>query len=205
MKVFEAILLAILSSGLIVIFAMGYQNSIVIYFRKRFQRYRAKKCIKKLEAAGYFNLTPRGKINSSKKGLVNACQSCYGFKQIWDCLDEMDFDYRSFVLYFNRDDSSIDIDVIQLNKTLALLGLDIMIFESENKGEFNQDVLLNGATHLIRGDMTDQGFDRNVLYRFSEIVNEELEKVGSEERTYIIGDTPTKLVFLTDKLHQLIL
>lgn len=204
MKIFEAILLALLSTSLIVIFAMGYQNTMVDYLRNRIRRFRAKRCIKKLEKAGYLNLTPRGRMNSSRKGLIRACQNCRDFRKVWNCLDEIEFDFRSFTVEIR--DNQLEFDQVKLNKTLNVLGLEMSDFQSGLKeDQFHHQYSIGDTKYSVDVNPLSGSYSNRVFEKFSDSINKELEKSGSEERTYILGNNPMKMVFLNPQLHQIII
>ncbi|UTW66609.1 hypothetical protein KFE94_00425 [bacterium SCSIO 12643] len=204
MKIFEAILLALLSTSLIVIFAMGYQNTMVDYVRNRIRRFRAKRCIKKLENAGYLNLTPRGKMNSSRKGLIRACQNCRDFKKVWNCMDEIEFDYRSFSL--EMQDHQLELDHVKLNKTLNVLGLEMGVVQTlSNNDQVQHQFNIGETSYNVEISPESNSYSDLVFTKFSESINSELEKIGSDERTYILGENPMKMVFLNPQLHQIIM
>lgn len=203
MKIFEAILLALLSTSLIVIFAMGYQNTMVDYLRNRIRRFRAKRCIKKLEKAGYLNLTPRGRMNSSRKGLIRACQNCRDYRKVWNCLDEIESDFRSFTIEIR--DNQLEFDQVKLNKTLNVLGLEMSDFQSGLKeDQFHHQYSIGDTKYSVGVNPMSGAYSNRVFEKFSDSINKELEKSGSEERTYILGNNPMKMVFLSPQLHQII-
>jgi len=176
----------------------------VDYLRNRIRRFRAKRCIKKLEKAGYLNLTPRGRMNSSRKGLIRACQNCRDFRKVWNCLDEIEFDFRSFTVEIR--DNQLEFDQVKLNKTLNVLGLEMSDFQSGLKeDQFHHQYSIGDTKYSVDVNPLSGSYSNRVFEKFSDSINKELEKSGSEERTYILGNNPMKMVFLNPQLHQIII
>lgn len=170
------------------------------------QFYKAQFILRKLKRLGYFELTPNEKLNHSQEIVLRHLKRGRRIIKLWGFEEELEFDYRSFIIQESSKDDGIEMDWKKWDEVLELIGLKFKIgknFETANNQE-HQEVNINGNKYLIIKDYNDEDVTKKSFMKFSEIVNKELSKINSNERTQLYGENPTRLVILNEELKNAI-
>lgn len=126
-------------------------------------------------------------------------------------LIEESIDHDTLMIDGNgRDDKWVEfaLSAESVNKTefielLRTLGLTILFGETIEYDEKNElkilTVTINDLVHTIEYPYLE---DELLLYRFAEVINQELKKINSPESVYMIERFPTILLVATEKIYQ---
>ncbi len=210
MTILQGILLGGLISGLIICLILGYFESWLIKLKGLFMHFRAKVELNKLEKLGYFELTPIDNVQGAKDIFFNHLKRGRKVSKIWSLFDEeLEFDYRSFLIQEDSKNDGIEINWKKWNQVLMTIGLNFNIKENkevtDEEDKEIQEININNNQYFIIKDYSDENVTKKSFMKFSEIMNKELEKIDSEERTRLYGDYPTRILFLNKGIEKIIL
>ncbi|NOQ73609.1 MAG: hypothetical protein GQ574_16505 [Crocinitomix sp.] len=207
MSVSQAILLSLLITGLLFFSITGYLEHWFHNVKKHVKSFRAKKSLSKLEKLGYFDLTPVDKQKESKVNVLRFLARSNDHSQLWYWEKEIGYDFRGFIIQENSRDDGIELDWKKWNEVFSIIGLDFKFGENREVSESieHQEVHINGNKHLLIKDWDNEDHAQESFEAFSKIVNAELLKIGSKERTQIFGEYPTRILILNEALEELLL
>jgi len=207
MPIIQAILLSLFISGLIVSLILGYFETWLFKIKELFQYLKAKIRLKKLKNLGYFELSPKNKLEYSQKMFFQWMKQGYGIKQLWGFEEgDLEFDYRSFLIDDYYEKEGIEMNWLKWTETLKAIGLIFNIENiKENPGDEDiesQEININGNQYLIIRDFNDEDMEEKSFGKFCEIVNKELKRINSRERIQLYGEHPTRVLILNQELKN---
>lgn len=208
MTVLQAIVLGFIISGLI-IFLVLYPDFMFSKIKRGLHKIKAKSELKKLSELGYFKFTPIDDLDRSKNIFLSHFGSKRSLQQIWIGFEEeLDFDYRSFRIWFNDGTDQIELESLHFYSLAEQVGLNIHFHKTTWDKEENAllKTTINETDYITNTKgFSYQDYDKSTLAAFVDALNTELDKIQSEEKVMLIEDIRiSRLVFLNQDLINFI-
>jgi len=175
------------------------------------QEVSATQFVTKIEELGYYKYTDKKNIDSLKNELIKNYDPTNELVSIWDDQTGVPLDYR---YYWCDGETVFELGgftelLEQVKPTFNKIGLTINItdhieeWDDKNKW-LNHRITINGTKYVIFKNFKNYGWGESVM-RFAQIINQEAEKQGINERVYLAsGANDGRLIFLTKALYDYI-
>jgi plasmid maintenance system killer protein len=166
--------------------------------------------VDQLEALGYFKYTAPGDIPALKEEIISSLKDKWLATLYTDDKPWNSKDYRHYILD-NEDlfeeggftDKLQDMQAL-FDKMDFKLEISDHIEEWDNEKGLNHSITINGKNYIIFRNFNDYGWDQ-AAQRFAEIINDQLELQGKDERLFLInGGNDGRCVFLTGEQYSLL-
>jgi len=175
------------------------------------QNVSATEFVAELEKLGYYKYADKKNIDSLKNDLIENYDPTNELVSIWDDDTGVPLDYR----YYWYDGEAVYEEggftelLEQVKPTFDKIGLTINVtdhfeeWDDKNKW-LNHRITINGTEYVIFKNFKGYGWGEAVM-RFAQIINQEVEKQGINERIYLAsGGNDGRLIFLTKELYDYI-
>ncbi|WCM41035.1 hypothetical protein MG290_08685 [Flavobacterium sp. CBA20B-1] len=175
------------------------------------ERVSATEFVAKLEKLGYYKYAEENNIDHLKTDLIENFDPNNELVTIWDNETGVPLDYR----YYSCDGEAVYeeggfTDLLEhVRPTFDKIGLKINVTDhieewNDEKKWLNHRITINESEYIIFKNFRGYGWGEAVM-QFAQIVNEEAEKQGINERLYLVGGgNDGRLIFLTNELYDYI-
>lgn len=192
--------------GLIVFIAFKKKSN-----RNSIQKVSATEFVVELEKLGYYKYADKKNIKSLKNYLIVNYDPTNELVSIWDENTGVPLDYR----YYWCDGETVYEEggftelLEQVKPTFEKIGLKIDVTDhieewDANNEWLNHRITINGIEYIIFKNFKGYGWGEAVI-RFAQIINQEAEKQGINERIYLAsGGNDGRLIFLSKELYDYI-
>jgi hypothetical protein len=166
--------------------------------------------VKQLESLGYFKYADSKNIDTLREDLIESISNNF-ISTVDDEKTLLPLDYRYYNLdgedLFEQDGFTDKLEDMQslFNKMNFKLNISNHIEESNMTNQWlNHKITINGKEYIIFANFEGYGWGE-AAQRFAEILNDQLELQGKDERLYLInGANDGRCVFLTNEQFALI-
>ena len=175
------------------------------------QKVSATEFVNKLEELGYYKYADKKNIDSLKNDLIENYDPTNELVSIWDDDTGVPLDYRYYwcdgetVYELGGFTELLEQVKPTFDKIVLTINFTDHFEEWEDKNEWlNHRITINGTEYVIFKNFKDYGWGEAVM-RFAQIINQEAEKQGINERIYLAsGGNDGRLIFLTKELYDYI-
>ncbi|NOT93199.1 hypothetical protein [Ferruginibacter sp.] len=222
----QAILLGLFISLIISSTILGHTGTILFKIKKYWAGVKTKIFIGKLENLNYFQYHNLKEKKELKKIIIKCGSRLKIIDALWNQFT-FSLDKRSFIIDedaesgrplidskgiidsqsgYNANKQTDNTEFYNFAKQLGLnIKIENLVYSDKEQTNAQQEIKINKSEYSLHINYEDENYGDQFIFEFAEIINQELLKISSVERIFLMDNYPAFLIFLPDKIYKYLL